>query len=179
MKFENYKTFQIEFLVRSSTNVKANYRTVQLKHIYEVNGEPTIRPLHEPVNSLDSINGRYDPLQGMTPKFKRIEGKLRFHRIWSRKLGRSIQSVHLKQQILIKNFSWVENFFKKLINPGLPPLWVFSDLIYSQNAQLRTQKRDLARRKVDKSPSCGLNYCNKVYLPSWTANGHARLPGSR
>ena len=81
MKFENFKIFQIEFLVRSSTNVKANYRTVKLKHIYEVNGEPTIRPLHEPVNSLDSINGRYDPLQAMTPKFKRIEGKLRFNRI--------------------------------------------------------------------------------------------------
>ena len=76
----DYKMFQIEFLVRSSTNVKANYRTVKLKHIYEVNGEPTIRPLHEPVNSLDSINGRYEPLQAMTPKFKRIEGKLRFNR---------------------------------------------------------------------------------------------------
>ena len=97
----DYKIFQIEFLVRSSTNVKANYRTVKLKHIYEVNGEPTIRPLHEPVNSLDSINGRYEPLQAMTPKFKRIEGKLRFYRIWSRQFGpgRSIQSVHLKLQI--------------------------------------------------------------------------------
>ena len=77
-KYESYKIFQIEFQVRSSTNVKSNYRTVKLKHIYEVNGEPTVKPLYEPVNNLDSINGRHDPLQGLTPKFKRIEGKLLF-----------------------------------------------------------------------------------------------------
>ena len=80
-KYENNKIFQIDFQVRSSTNVKANYRTVKLKHIYEVNGEPTVRPLYEPVNNLDSINGRQESPQGLTPKFKRIEGKLPFNLI--------------------------------------------------------------------------------------------------
>ena len=57
-------------------------------------------------------------------------------------------------------------YLKKLINQRLPPLWVFSDLLfYSQNAKLRTQKRDQWSRitqgkKLIKHPLC----CNKVYV---------------